>query len=61
MKKIIVLLIVLLVTVSIYAQTEKEIYEWMQKGTKASKLGNNKEAIIYFEKIKNTFEKQNWN
>ena len=59
MKRILILLITTIMAHSIYAQTDKEMDEWFQKGTTADKSGNYQEAIQYFEIIKNSFEKTN--
>ncbi len=58
MKKSILLLITLLLSLSLCAQTEEEIKGWAEKGIAAYKQGNHQEAILYFEKCKEAYEEQ---
>ena len=59
MKKSILLLITLLLSLSLCAQTEEEIKGWAEKGSAALEQDNFQEAILYFEKLKEVYEKQN--
>ena len=58
MKKSIILLISLLLSFSVYAQTEEEINGWVAKASSAYIQKKYQEAIIYFEKIYEAFDKQ---
>ncbi len=57
MKKSILFIITLLLSISVSAQTAIEINSWIYKGTAEYKKGNYQEAIKYFEKVHEAYEK----
>ncbi|MBR5652687.1 MAG: CHAT domain-containing protein [Prevotella sp.] len=59
MKKIVLLFITFLFSISLYAQTEIEIQGWFYRGLDASEQGNSQDAIKWLEMCKEGYEKLN--